>query len=683
MKQIFLLVLIATLVAFAGCGDDVERETLNEAAQSFDDLNPAQQAKIAPDLMPLLAEHGRVDVLVQADPQKIFTKAIAPDLARELMMDPAVIWKARQDGAVIWKLSPEQAVIWKISTDQAVIWKLTEDLVASGYPIDETFASVHIMKLSADEQTVVSLAIMDEVAYITPDRDVQVSGLSLSNQTIGTDQVAERRNAIDFTGYTGESVGVAILDSGLARNHGDFSKARGRRVVASRNFTNEGSRNNVNDGYGHGTHVAGIIAGNGRRSVEMGYDTTFEGVAPEAKLIIAKVLKSNGSGLISDVIEALEWVVANKGRYNIRVVNMSLGLPPADPWQYDPLCQAVENAAMNRLIVVVAAGNYGFFNGQNLYGSIASPGLSPSAITVGASDMRGTPDRQQDANGHNDNVAFFSSRGPTAWNGLAKPDLIAPGVEIIATYAPGSLLGYAYPDRIVDPCEYGSSACGANNADYFQMSGTSMAAPVVAGAVALMVQANPNLTNNEAKAILMLSAQPLLDESSDVACYDDPGWRDNSACLALNAIEQGSGLLNVPGAVDLTEATKNSSRITGDPWVTDPGFVPSTIFPVTGEDVIWGQGLAWTGMTVYGTPLLDIFQESYKPGTIWGAGLAWTGVIIGEDPVFTPIIKTVWSSSFVSPFSLDGSNEVLGGFSYDWEGEPDMSSVADDWFPEE
>ncbi|HPQ69836.1 MAG TPA: S8 family peptidase [bacterium] len=681
MKRFFWFVLLITVFSFFGCGGDVEQATMNEAPQTFDDLTPQQQAKISPDLMPLLAEYGRVDVLVQADPQRIFAEAINQDLARELMMDPAVIWKARQDGAVIWKLSAEQAVIWKMSTDQAVIWKLSEELQADGYPIDDTYESVHIMKLSADEKIVAGLASLDRIAYITPDRDVQVSDLSLMNKTIGTDQVAVRQSAIDFAGYTGTGIGVAVLDSGIARTHADFSKVFGNRVVAARNFTNEGNVINVNDGYGHGTHVAGIIAGNGRRSYDLGYDTTFEGVAPEANLIIAKVLKSNGSGLISDVIEALEWVTANRGRYNIRVVNLSLGLPPMDPWQYDPLCQAVENAVQNRLIVVVAAGNYGYYNGQNLYGSIASPGLSPSAITVGASDMRGTAKRQRDALGHNDNVAFFSSRGPTAWNGLAKPDLVAPGVEIIAPYAPGSLLGTIYPDRIVNGCDYGATSCSGT--DYFQMSGTSMAAPVVAGTAALLVQANSNLTNNEAKAILMLSAQPLLAESSAATCYDDPLWRDDPNCLALNAIEQGSGLLNVAGAVYLTEATESSSQIPGEPWVTDPDFVSSTIFPLTGEEVIWGQGLAWTGMTVYGSPMLDVYQEAYKPGIIWGAGLAWTGVIIGEDPVFTPIIKLLWSSSFVSPFSLDGTNEVLGGFSYDWEGEPDMSSNADDWFPEE
>ena len=683
-RNVGLVLLLIVVLAAVACGDV---ESPDSAGQGIESLTADQQAKLSPDLVSILEEQGSADVLVQADPQAIFAQVVDPDVARELATDPAVIWKAKQEGAVIWKFTPEQAVIWKITTEKAVIWKLAENLSADGLPVEQTFESVHTLMLKANLATVIELARRDDVAYISPDREVAVSDLSTWNRAMGVDLLNTRQNGANFTGYTGNGVGVAVIDSGIKKTHADFNAANGSsRVVAGRNFTSEGNSTNINDNYGHGTHVAGIIAGNGKKSYDDHYTTTFEGVAPKANLIVAKVLDTNGAGTISGVLAAMEWVLSVKSQYNIRVVNMSLGLPAADPWRKDPLCQSVENAVARGLVVVVAAGNYGYYKGQLLYGSIASPGITPDAITVGAADTRGTTRRQQDANGHNDDVALFSSRGPTAWDGLAKPDLVAPGVDLISTYSSGSKLGQLYPQRIVDACTYGGANCGASNASYFKLSGTSMAAPMVAGAVALLLEGQPGLAPNAVKAVLMLSAQPLLEETSSAYCYNSNyDWRGDSNCLAQPAIEQGSGLLNLKGAADLALSVSVSPTLKpGDPWLLNTNIQPVTFYPSLNEQVIWGQGLAWTGGIIFGSDMWSVYQEAYQRGMIWGTGLAWTGgIMVGDDPVFNAPIKKIWSSSFINPYSVAGDNDVLGGYSYDWEGNPDFSSSSDAWFPEE
>ena len=686
MKRFTWLVLaVVAMWLIAGCGDGEPTATFAESDQMLDDLSDDELAKLSLDLLPVLEENGSIDVLVQADPQVLFHQVISPAVERTMLFDPAVIWKARQNGAVIWKLTPEQAVIWKMTTDQAVIWKFVDELTQRGLPVDDNFDLIHTVKMHVDLRAVVELAQMDEVAYITPDRQVKVSAINMWNQTTGVFMANERQTAINFSGLTGAGVGIAVLDSGIKKYHGDFAGSSGNRVIAKRNFTGIGTIANVTDGYGHGTHVAALAAGNGKRSFDDTYDAYYEGVAPEARLIVAKVLDSNGSGYISNVISALDWVISKKNVFNIRVVNLSLGLPPVDPWQQDPLCQAVENAVANGLVVVVAAGNYGFYQGQVLYGSIASPGISPSAITVGASITHDTALRQQDANDNNDDVALFSSRGPTAWDGLAKPDLIAPGKDIISAYSSGCTLGQLYPQQIIDACDVGGSICGDQNAYYLKLSGTSMASPTVAGTAALMLEANPNLTPNALKAVLMLTSQPLLDEVSQSYCYNYPGWREDEFCIPQHEIEQGSGLVNIAGATNMILSTDISPDLQpGDPWVNDPNLTPETTFSNTGELVIWGQGLAWTGGIVTGVDMWKVYQEPYQPGVIWGTGLAWTGgITIGEDPVFNTEIMNIWTGSFINPFSLAGENEVLGGFNYDWTEEPDLSGANDVWFPQD
>src|SRR5690606_34359492 len=259
------------------------------------------------------------------------------------------------------------------------------------------------------------------------------------------------------------------------------------KVVAAFDFTRDGNGRGV-DLLGHGTHVAGIVAGNGNG---------YAGVAPGAHIVSLKVLGPDGSGKVSDVIDAIDFAIENKAKYGLRVINLSLGRPVYESYADDPLCQAVERAYRAGLVVVVSAGNYGkSTDGRLVLGGITSPGNSPYALTVGALDDQGTPQRSDDV------VAEFSSRGPTLYDNLLKPDLAAPGRRVGSLYVPGSTLAKKYPERLVQ---------GNGQHGVFELSGTSMAAAVVSGAAALVLEANPGLTPLQVRLALQLSSSFLPD----------------------------------------------------------------------------------------------------------------------------------------------------------------------------
>jgi serine protease AprX len=262
-------------------------------------------------------------------------------------------------------------------------------------------------------------------------------------------------------GLTGKDITVAVIDTGIA-SHPDLVYPENR-IVGWHDFVNQ--RSNPYDNQGHGTHIAGIIAGNGLSS-----RGKYKGMAPEAKLVGLKVLDKEGSGNISDVIAALEWCIANKKTYNIKVINISLGATAQSSWNEDPLCKAVESVWRQGIVVCAAAGNDG-----PKEQTINTPGITPNAITVGNLDDHDT------ANPDDDQLNRYSSRGPTI-DRLTKPDLLAPGTNII------SLRG---------------------NRGYRTLSGTSMATPIVSGAVAQICQKWADLKPNEVKRLLMRHARQL------------------------------------------------------------------------------------------------------------------------------------------------------------------------------
>ena len=276
---------------------------------------------------------------------------------------------------------------------------------------------------------------------------------------------------------------MAILDSGIAGDH----PALANRVIVNVDFTDPKGRGN--DFYGHGTHIAGIVAARDFKNAVAGADS---GMAPAAHLINLKVLGSDGSGEAADLIEAIDWAIRYRKQFGIRVLNLSLGAAPTQSYKDDPICLAVERAVKAGLVVVASAGNYGQAeNGKLVFGSVTSPGISPYAITVGAYRTQGTVDPLDDE------MAPWSSKGPTFVDRIVKPDLVAPGSKIVSTAVKGSVLSNTLADSFVD---------GPGGRDYVAMSGTSMAAAVVSGAVALLLEGNAKFTPLQVKLALQGSA---------------------------------------------------------------------------------------------------------------------------------------------------------------------------------
>ncbi|WP_324825684.1 S8 family peptidase [Sinanaerobacter sp. ZZT-01] len=261
----------------------------------------------------------------------------------------------------------------------------------------------------------------------------------------------------------GQNVGIAIIDTGVAP-HYDLVYPQNR-IIAFKDFIEHQSVPYDDDG--HGTHVAGIAAGNGFVSER------FAGTAPAADIISIKALNGDGNGTTSDILAAMQWVINNRRLYGIRVINLSLGVPTDPSYEEDPLIKGANAAVHHGITVVAAAGN----NGPDRC-TINSPATSPYVITVGAADFASSP-----------SVAPFSSRGPTP-SGVVKPDLLAPGVDIVSLDA-------------------------TNPKGYVIQSGTSMAAPVVSGAAACLYALYPKLTPMEVKRILMRNTLPLQRTSSN------------------------------------------------------------------------------------------------------------------------------------------------------------------------
>ncbi len=262
-------------------------------------------------------------------------------------------------------------------------------------------------------------------------------------------------------GITGKGIVIAVLDTGIDP-HQDLTEPANR-ILAWKDFINQ--ENSPYDDNGHGTHVAGIIAGNGRYS-----NGKYRGIAPEALLVGVKILDEEGSGRLSDVISAIEWCIDSLSALNIRAINLSIGSEVQESYRSDPLCRVTSTAWEKGIIVCAAAGNSG-----PKPKSINTPGINPVVITVGNLDDQNTITNIDDI------LAPSSSRGPTL-DRLIKPDLVAPGTNITSLKVGGG---------------------------YTTLSGTSMATPLVTGAVALILQKWANLNPDQIKRVLMRKARDI------------------------------------------------------------------------------------------------------------------------------------------------------------------------------
>ncbi|HZQ27040.1 MAG TPA: S8 family serine peptidase [Acidimicrobiales bacterium] len=414
-------------------------------------------------------------------------------------------------------------------------------VTAAGGTVTRTLDLVHGVAAKLSPASAATLDA-DPALAVTPDRTLHVTGSDFT-PSADAPQFASLHTGPDWDPTAGDGVGVALVDTGVT----DATGAFGDRLVEGADFSGEGDGI---DRYGHGTFMAGLIAGGGGL-----------GVAPGATVVSVKVAGADGSTSLSQVLAGLGWVVDNAEDYDIRVLSLSFGVDAPMPWRADPLSNAVEAAWASGLAVVVSAGNDGA-------GDVTSPGRDPWVITVGATDTRGT------ATTKDDTVPDFSGTGRVAK--VQKPEVVAPGVDVVSLRAPGSYLDRTYP----------VARMGRN---YFRGTGTSMSTALTAGGAAVLLWGHPEATPDDVKGALVDGA---------------------------DRISKGQRAVNIGAAL---------AEKPDDDWVQK---LPSA----DGSDTEWGpsdhmpwNGTRWSGTRWSGTR----WSGTRWSGTRWSAtrwsGTRWSG----------------------------------------------------------
>ena len=536
---------------------------------------------------------------------------------------------------------------------------IVDSLARHGDRVSGEFAHIDAVAGEVHSRDVDALAASGCVDAISADAEVEASGgrnrkafrtavpstqpsqtlTSTLRDTLGLPHHA----ALDRTVPAGRGVGVAIVDSGIAPS-ADFEG----RITAFHDFTRGNPRRNANpyDDYGHGTHIAGLIASSGALSA-----AEFQGVAPEAHLVVLKVLDRTGAGRTSDVIRAIEFIIEHGARLDVQVINLSLGHPIFAPAALDPLVRAVERATAAGFIVVASAGNFGQkeSDGSAGYTGITSPGNAPSAITVGAAMTKDTVSRLDDE------VAPYSSRGPTWYDARVKPDVVAPGHHLASDTNLSSALYEALSTN------RGQSKAGQ---PLLFLSGSSMATAVTAGVAALTVEAHERRTFRSSRALTPNLVKGILQYSAitiDGADY----------------LTQGAGQVNAAGAIALGRGI-DMSRPIGSRWLT--GVLPYSEIGganyfwsqhviygdrvlagdllganniVWSTNIVWGASAGEADNIVWGTAVLEADNIVWGTNVVWGSNIVWSARVIGQragaagPPTGTVIVwgdNIVWST---------------------------------------
>jgi serine protease AprX len=397
-------------------------------------------------------------------------------------------------------------------------------------------------------------------------------------------------------GVTGAGVTVAVVDTGV-----DTSGDLAGQVLHAEDFTSE--QDNA-DNYGHGTFVAGLIAGTGAAS-----SGSIKGVAPAAKLVSLKIAGRDGSTDVTRVLEALEWIVDFRDAYGIRVVNLSLGFDAQQSYLVDPLDFAVERVWNAGVVVVAAAGN-----GNNAPGSITSPGNDPMVITVGSSNDKTSVSLTDDK------LATFSSVGPTT-DGVTKPDILAPGRSVVSSRSPGSTIDVTYPSSAID-------------AGYAKGSGTSFSTAIASGVAALVIQRTWSLTPDQVKQ-RMTSTGRIIGGSSS------PTWWAHDvdafgAAMSLDLTPANQGIAPAAGGGSL-QASRGSACLRGEDGscLSDAGadavtgFDSAQYFSDTWAGSQWlgsqWLGSQWLGSQWLGSQWAGSQWLGMQPDTSTWAGSQWLG----------------------------------------------------------
>ena len=499
--------------------------------------------------------------------------------------------------------------------------------------------------VAANSAEIAEIAADSAYEHLSGDPLVRI-GMTVSNQATAADQVRAGVAGGLFgigaiPGVNGQGIGVAVVDSGISPH----AALTGKVVANVSLITGDPS---ASDAFGHGTHVAGIIAGNSTAAQSV--TGLFNGgVAPGVQLVNVRVLGADGVGRTSDVIAGIQWAIDHRAQYNIRVINLSLGHPVMEPAATDPLCEAVAEAVRAGIVVVAAAGNDGMSaSGQQILGGINSPGNSPWAITVGSLNTMGTARRNDDA------VASYSSRGPARYDGAVKPDVAAPGNKIVSLEAKGSYLpdAYSYLHR---------AGNGFNS--YMQLSGTSMAAPMVSGGVALLLQGTPGMIPAQVKMALQAGATYMPEAGLIGAGAGSVNFMASRRIAngLLGVLPSGliGGVLSAPSGAIFWDAGTLASRLYSgvgirilsllqgplvwlDSSLLNPGDLNllglgNPLASIPAKWLLYGGIAGWTSdqSIMWGTTIYDPSGQSIMWGTNYttdGTSIMWGTSMTSPDP---------------------------------------------------
>jgi serine protease AprX len=487
---------------------------------------------------------------------------------------------------------------------------------------------VHGFAAEVPAEAVPGLRRAPGIRQVTPDEQVRLKGgewradkdansLYSITKSIGA-QDAWMKTDPSGRRVTGKGVGVALIDSGIAPVTGLADPAK---VINGPDLSFESQASNLRhlDTFGHGTHLAGIILGRDP-NVRAGSENdprNFVGVAPDAHLVNLKVAAANGATDVSQVIAAIDWVVAHRNDpgLNIRVLNLSFGTDSVQDARLDPLSHAVEAAWRHGIVVVVAVGNDGATARR-----VSMPAANPYVIAVGAADPHGTGDRRDDT------VADFSTRG----SATRHADLVAPGKSVVSLRDPNSYIDQKYPTGLIayDPEQR-----------FFRGSGTSQATAVVSGAAALLLQQRPDLTPDQVKRLLTGTAESMptadsiaggagqLDIGKAVGTRAPASTQVHAASLGTGSLEQSRGTAHVADPTNGVELT-GEQDIMGQAWNAQAwsaaASAGSTWSGGTWNGQTWSgdgwSGVSWAGQTWSG----QTWSGQTWSGQTW-SGQTWSG----------------------------------------------------------
>ena len=457
-------------------------------------------------------------------------------------------------------------------------------------------------------------------------------------KTIGAQAVWAKKDPNNTSQtLTGHGVGVALIDTGVAPVEGLLTAGK---IVNGPDLSFESQSVNTRyvDGFGHGTHMAGIIAGKDT-AVKTGKESdpaNFVGIAPDATIVNVKVAAADGGVDVSQVIAGIDWVVTNKAKNNIRVINLSYGTESTQSAALDPLAHAVESAWRNGIVVVVAAGN----DGESGTTPLTMPAIDPFVIAVGSVDYEATglPAALR--------VGAWTSTGTAA----RRPDLVAPGKSVVSLRVPGSFADVSHPEGLI---------AGDTARWLFRGTGTSQSAAVVSGAIALLLERNPALTPDQVKGLLKANADPLIGDPSAVQ-----GSGEIDINRAVVQLETGKAIPAYTQTAVHSTGLGSLDASRGASFVTDPATLTTLrgeqdVFGVAWNPATWAPastaGTAWVGGTWRGsawitTPALvasTTLAASTTTATATGwASRSWSGVLWSSRSWSTmTFLSRSWSGS--------------------------------------